>query len=229
MKKSNTVEFQVQGEYALFTNPISRLGGEKFSYKIPTYEAIKGILKRIYWKPTIIWYIDEIRVMNQIKTETTGVRVPKYNNMEKSDLSYYTYLRDCCYQVRAHFEWNMNRENLRADRDAKKHLAIAKRKIKKGANLDVFLGSLECEAFVSPCRFGEGPGYYDDIERKEFGMMYQSYTYPDEAYSEETKGKLTRNYWDPVMKKGIITYPRPSECTHETIKEMPLKKFGIMP
>ena len=92
----------------------------------------------------------------------------------------------------------------------------------------MFLGSLECEAFVSPCRFGEGPGYYDDIERKEFGMMYQSYTYPDEAYSEETKGKLTRNYWDPVMKKGIITYPRPSECTHETIKEMPLKKFGIM-
>ena len=37
----NTVEFEVSGEYALFSDPITRVGGEKFTYMIPTYEAIK--------------------------------------------------------------------------------------------------------------------------------------------------------------------------------------------
>ena len=30
---------------ALFAEPITKLGGEKCSYQIPTYEAIKGITK----------------------------------------------------------------------------------------------------------------------------------------------------------------------------------------
>ena len=38
----NTVTFQVSGDYALFSDPVTRVGGEKFSYPIPTYEAVKG-------------------------------------------------------------------------------------------------------------------------------------------------------------------------------------------
>ena len=41
---------------------------------IPTYEALKGITESIYWKPTIIWIIDAVRVMNPIQTETKGIR-----------------------------------------------------------------------------------------------------------------------------------------------------------
>ena len=37
----------------MFTDPITKIGGEKCSYHIPTYEAVKGILKSIYWKPNI--------------------------------------------------------------------------------------------------------------------------------------------------------------------------------
>ena len=51
----NIVEFQVTGDYALFSDPILRVGGEKCSYQVPTYEALKGILQSVYWKPTIIW------------------------------------------------------------------------------------------------------------------------------------------------------------------------------
>ena len=54
----NIVEFQVTGDCALFSDPIMRVGGEKCSYQVPTYEALKGILSSVYWKPTIIWYID---------------------------------------------------------------------------------------------------------------------------------------------------------------------------
>ena len=47
-KFRNTVEFQVSGDYALFSDPVTRVGGEKFSYQIPTYEALKGILHSVF-------------------------------------------------------------------------------------------------------------------------------------------------------------------------------------
>ena len=48
MEHRNTVEFEVTGEYALFSDPITRVGGEKFTYQVPTYEALKGILQSVY-------------------------------------------------------------------------------------------------------------------------------------------------------------------------------------
>lgn len=74
MEKRNTVQFKVYGKYALFSDPITRPGGEKISYQVPTYQAIKGITESIYWKPTFIWYVDKIRIMKRIQTESKGVR-----------------------------------------------------------------------------------------------------------------------------------------------------------
>ena len=79
MRYPNLVEFEVSGDYGLFSDPIMRVGGEKCSYHIPTYEALKGILASVYWKPTIIWIIDAVRVMNLIRTEVKGMRPIKYN------------------------------------------------------------------------------------------------------------------------------------------------------
>ena len=28
------------------------------------YEALKGIARSIYWKPTLIWHIDRVRIIN---------------------------------------------------------------------------------------------------------------------------------------------------------------------
>jgi len=222
---SNIVEFKVYGEYALFSDPIMRIGGEKCSYQIPTYEAIKGVLHSIYWKPTIIWYIDEVRIIKPIQTEVKGIRPIKYNG--GNDLAFYTYLRDCEYQVRAHFEWNENRQELANDRNENKHHNIAKRMVEKGGRRDIFLGSRECQAYVEPCVFGEGRGYYDDIQRLDFGLMYHGITYADEAYSEDTKGKMTVNMWRPVMNNGVISFIRPENCpVHKPVKEMKVKEFG---
>ena len=102
----NTVTFQVSGDYALFSDPVTRVGGEKFSYQIPTYEALKGILHSVFWKPTIKWVIDEARVMKPIQMETKAVRPLVFNG--GNDLAYYTYLKDVSYQVRAHFVQNQN-------------------------------------------------------------------------------------------------------------------------
>jgi len=225
MQHPNIVEFEISGVYGLFSDPVMRMGGEKCTYQIPTYEAIKGILSSVYWKPTLIWYIDEVRVMNPIQTEVKGIRPIKYQG--GNDLSYYTYLKNCRYQVRAHFEWNENRPELAADRNENKHHEIAKRMIRKGGRRDIFLGTRECQGYVEPCRFGEDAGAYDDLPELSFGVMYHGITYADEAYSAETAGKMTARFWHPVMKNGIVRFLRPEECPmHKPLREMEMKLFG---
>ena len=222
----NIVQFEITGDYALFSDPLMRVGGEKCSYQIPTYEGIKGILSSVYWKPTFIWYIDKIRIMNPIQMEAKGIRPIKYSS-RGNDLSYYTYLKKCRYQVQAHFEWNTNRPELEGDRNENKHHNIAKRMIKKGGRRDIFLGTRECQGYVEPCVFGEGVGAYDDIPELSFGLMYHGITYADEAYSEETKNSMTVRMWHPVMKKGIVEFLRPDECTiTKHVREMDMKNFG---
>ncbi len=225
MKHRNSVEFEVTGEYGLFSDPVTRVGGEKFSYQIPTYEALKGILQSVYWKPTLIWLIDELRVMNPIQTETKGIRPIRFFS-DGNDLSYYTYLKDCRYRVRAHFIWNENRPELAADRNENKHHNIAKRMIERGGRRDIFLGSRECQGYVKPCVFEEGEGFYDNISEMDFGMMYHGITYADEAYSEETKGKMSVRLWRAVMKNGVVAFLPPWECIHRPVREMNMKKFG---
>lgn len=221
----NIVEFQVRGDYALFSDPLTRVGGEKCTYQIPTYEALKGILASVYWKPTIVWYIDAVRVVNQIQTEVKGIRT--VDDKLAPDLAYYTYLKDVVYQVRAHFEWNDNRPELEGDRNENKHHEIAKRSIAHGGRRDIFLGARECQGYVEPCVFGEGIGAYDGVPQLSFGLMYHGITYADEAYSEETKDKMTINFWYPVMKKGVIEFLRPEECPlHKVAREMEIKPFA---
>lgn len=224
-KYDNIVEFQVEGDYGLFSDPIMRVGGEKCTYQVPTYEALKGILHSVYWKPTLIWIIDAVRIMNPIQTEVKGIRPIKYSG--GNDLSYYTYLKKCRYQVRAHFEWNENRPELAQDRNENKHHEIAKKMIRKGGRRDVFLGARECQGYVEPCIFGEGTGAYDDTPELAFGLMYHGITYADEAYSGETAGKMTANFWYPVMKNGVIQFLRPEDCPlHKTLGNMKIKPFG---
>lgn len=241
MDHRNTVQFSVRADYALFSDILTRTGGEKFSYPIPTYEALKGILHSVYWKPTLIWYIDEVRVVNPIRTLRKGMRPIGYGG--GNDLAYYTYLCDVCYQVKAHFEWNMNRPELAGDRNEHKHHNIARRMIERGGRRDIFLGTRECQGYVEPCVFGEGEGYYDPPKPDDkpgemkwehdhsgemtYALMLHGITYADEAVCPEDKGKMTVRFWQPVMKDGIIKFIRPEECTiKRCIKEMPVKPFG---
>lgn len=202
----NRVEFKVYGKYALFTDPLTKIGGEKCSYQIPTYQALKGIMESVYWKPTIIWYIDKVRIMKPIKTQTRSAKPIDYGGGHF--LSIYTYLADVEYQVQAHFEWNVNRDDLAQDRNENKHYFIAKRMIERGGRRDVFLGARECQGYVEPCRFGEGEGFYDNYGELAFDLMFHGFDYPDES----GKNELYARFWRPKMVNGIIEFPRPEEC-----------------
>lgn len=221
----NTVEFAVFGRNGLFTDPITKIGGEKCTYQVPTYQALKGICESVYWKPTIIWVIDSVRVMSQIQTESKGVRPINYKK-SGNDLSYYTYLRNPHYQVRAHFEWNPNRPDLSPDRNENKHHSIAKRSIALGGRRDIFLGTRECQGYVTPCSFGEGQGYYDNYGELNFRLMFHSFNYPDETGKAELSKRLWKNV---VMKNGVIEFPHSlhehPELITAFVRNMQPKKF----
>ncbi|WLE98109.1 MAG: type I-C CRISPR-associated protein Cas5c [Candidatus Electrothrix communis] len=220
----NSISFRLWGRYALFTDPVTKTGGEKCSYHVPTYEAIKGVLKSIYWKPTIIWHVDKIRVMKQIKTQTKGTKPLVWGG--GNSLAIYTFLHEVEYQVKAHFEWNEHRPELAPDRIDGKHYSIAQRMLEKGGRQDIFLGVRDCQAYVEPCEFKdqEKKGFYSDVPELAFGMMFHGFDYPDETGTDE----LGSRFWQPVMRKGILEFPRPEGCTvRRSVRKMAAKKFAL--
>lgn len=202
----NAITYQVYGRYALFTDPITKIGGEKTSLFVPTYQALVGITESIYWKPTIKWKIDKVRILNPIRTESKGIRPIKYGG--GNDLSYATYLSDVSYIVKAHFEWNENRNDLVQDHNENKHFFVAKRCLEKGGRRDIFLGTRECGAYVVPCAFDEKQGAYDNSGELDFGLQFHSFSYPDENGEE----MLYAKFWKPKMVNGVIEFCKQEEC-----------------
>ncbi len=222
----NIVEFKVHGRYALFTDPLTKIGGEKCSYHIPTYEALKGILSSVYWKPTIEWVIDKVRVINPIRTQTKGIKPIKYYG-GGNELAIYTYLTDVEYQVQAHFEWNLKREDMANDRNDMKHWLVAKRMIERGGRRDIFLGARECQGYVEPCVFGEGEAFYDTSGEVAYGLMFHGFDYPDETGKDE----LHSRFWHPKMVNGVVKFRRPEQCTVrkfvKKVKAYPPQSIGL--
>ena len=216
----NSIEFELFGDYALFTDPLMKMGGEKLTYNVPTYQAIKGIVESIYWKPTLLMIVDEVRIMNPIKMESKGIRPIEYGG--GNTLANYTYLKNPRYQVRAHFEFNMNRPDLAFDRNEHKHHNIMKRSLKAGGRRDIFLGTRECQGYVEPCQFGEGEGFYDRYGEIHLGTMVHGINYPDETGRNEMEVRL----WNPVMKDGVIQFIHPEQCTQiRRVADMEPKHF----
>ena len=217
----NKINFKVYGKFALFTDPLTRVGGEKCSYHLPTYEALKGVLSSVYWKPTFIWYIDKVRVMNRIKTQSKSIKPVNFSGIYPSkknpkikkekpfhELSIYSYLADVEYQVEAHFEWNLKREDMKNDRIDGKHFEVAKRMIERGGRRDIFLGTRECQAYVEPCNFGDGKSHFDESEEIAYGLMFHGFDYPDELGVNE----LHARFWWSKMNNGYVEFPRPEKC-----------------
>lgn len=216
----NSIEFKVWGRFALFTDPLTKIGGEKCSYHIPTYEAIKGITKSIYWKPTFIWVIDEVRVMKRIRTQTKGTKPLMFSG--GNDLAIYTFLADVEYQVRAHFEWNLHRPGLAEDRNESKHHIIARRMVERGGRQDIFLGTRDCQGYAEPCEFGAGDGVYDNDPELAYGLMFHGFDYPDET----GENKFQARFWRPKMVNGVIRFDHPKQCDiRKFIREMYPKQF----
>jgi CRISPR-associated protein Cas5d len=230
VKKSKIFTYQVFGPRALFSDPIVRIGGEKTSYHFPTYQALKGITESIYWKPSLIWRVLRVRIMNPIQTESVGIRPMKYSS-DGNELAYYTYLKDVCYKVQVQFEFNPYRPEFKHDWNIQKHEAIFERSLKKGGRRDIFLGTRECQGYVLPTIFDEEEGAFDAIEELSYGLQYHSLIYPDEAPpTDDHNPVIITNLWFPIMRKGVIDFPAPEDCEiRRSSDTVPPKVFDASP
>ena len=206
-----SIFFEVEGSKALFTDPVSRIGKEKNSYPVPTQSALIGICKNIYWKPTIEYQITECRVMNEIQYEAMNKLVPHFYD-DKKDLSTYKYLKNVRYKVRGYIIPNPERPDLIDDFGAK-HLAIFQRSLDAGGRYMPYLGASECMAFVSPAKYGDGNGYYDDVESLHIGVMYNVVDYDKNGRAKGTA------LFDCYMKHGTIHFPAEEQCAYYDIEQ----------
>lgn len=205
--KSKPFYMKLKGDYALFSTPSSRGGGEKMSYQIPTREALRGITDAVYFKPVFKNCIDEVKIINPIQTQTMGFRALLKSG--KADLNYYTYLKDVEYLVKYHFEWDKNREDLIHDRNEMKHQEIMKRSLKKGGRYDIFLGTRECVGYVEKItkdEYDNTKGFYDN-QNVSFGIMFHSFIYP-----LKPGGELISCFTEIIMEKGVIKFIESEEC-----------------
>lgn len=208
--KSRDFFVKVKGRYALFTDPSTKGGGEKYSYSIPTRQAMIGVVDSLYFKPTFKNIVSEVKVINEIQTEVIGTRamIGKSNKME-ADLNYVSYLVDVEYLIKFHFVWDESRVDLTYDRNVKKHEAIMERSIRRGGRRDIFLGTRECTATAEYLTKEE----YEAIESKyhnqilTMGIMFQEFGYPTNE-EEPLKSYFTQT----VLKHGVITYSSKEDC-----------------
>lgn len=139
----------VEGDYACFTRP--ELKVERVSYDVPTPGALEGMLKSIYWKPSIKYVIDKIVVFNpinftnirrnEVKEKVKLNEVKSQMNRNGGNPSIYTdsvrtqraamVLKNVKYGVEFHFELT-NIKNEREEDGDNKHFNIIKRRLEKG-------------------------------------------------------------------------------------------------
>lgn len=221
MKIRNQISFIVYGEYALFTDPLMKVGGEKMTYQLPTISALIGVVESIYYKPSINWVIDEVKIVNPIEMESKAIRPINYSG--GNTLAQYTYLVKPAYAVRAHFEFNLNRPDLANDFNEHKHHNIALKCVKKGGRRDVFLGTRECQAYVEPCDFDDVVGHYDEITLQ-FAPMLHSLYYPSQSGNDYIEAL----FWSPKMDNGVLKVIKQEDCTmRKKIMNYAIKPFEI--
>lgn len=139
----------VEGDYACFTRP--ELKVERASYDVPTPGALEGMLKSVYWKPSIKYVIDRIVVFNpinfvnvrrnEVKDKVSFANVKSNMKGAQNDLSIYTgesrsqraamLLKNVKYGIEFHFELT-GLKCEEEDDPENKHYNIIKRRLEKG-------------------------------------------------------------------------------------------------
>lgn len=139
----------VEGDYAAYTRP--ELKVERLSYEIPTPGAIEGMLKSVYWKPAIQYFVDKIVVFNpiqfmsirrnEVKEKVSSLNLRGQMNGSDRDPCIYTsecrsqrssvVLKDVKYGIAFHFEMTGLCSEDETEGE-KKHYNIMKRRLENG-------------------------------------------------------------------------------------------------
>ena len=206
-------KIMVEGDYACFTRP--ELKVERVSYDVPTPGALEGMLKSIYWKPSICYVIDEIVIFkeiemanvrrNEVKSKVSASKVleaynggmkPLYLSSKEEIVQRASLLlSDVEYVIEAHFEMT---EKANETDNPGKFKDIIMRRLKRGACYSMpYFGCREFPANFELCNEEEIHTAYDDVEEKDFGFMLYDIDYSDEE-------NLSPMFFRAIMKQGVI-------------------------
>lgn len=226
--KSPPIVFSVRAERALFTRPDLRV--ERFTYPVPTFGALAGVLRSIYAKPAFYWVPTRILILKPIQYQNIQVNEVKdavitqrpFIAPERRVQKMQSYLYNVHYIIEAHFEWSGKHPE---DENLGKHLDIFHRSLEAGGRRDVFLGLRECTAIVEPIdekfyalksqdRFNavvdEQHGKWKRLGQTglTMGIGLMFYAWDWGAAKDGTDVPI---FFNALVKKGILEYPRPED------------------
>lgn len=220
MKKgSPPVVFSIRAERALFTRQDLRI--ERFTYPVPTFGALAGVLRSIYAKPAFYWVPTKVLILKPIRYQNIQVNEVKdaiitlrpFVAPDRRVQKMQTYLYNVHYVVEAHFEWSGKEPE---DENLGKHLDIFRRALEAGGRRDVFLGLRECTAIVETIdekfnavveeqhrawrRMGQ-TGLTMDI-----GLMFHGW-----EWGSAKDGTDIPTFFHAMVHNGILEYPHPDD------------------
>ena len=198
----NEFSFECWGNRALFCDPRQKQADVGATLMIPPSSAIAGLARNIRCEPGVILEPIAVRVMNRIQMgsiTTRGIRI----NSNSPKLLTETYLKDVRYQVLCRFVWDRTRPEFSGEWNTGKWNAMINRHIEQGTRRHTYFGRADYPAFIKPCAFGEGEGYYDDTEEIVFSNTSYGIIFPE--YTKDNKRRTC--FYDAHMKNGVIVYP----------------------
>jgi CRISPR-associated protein Cas5d len=204
------IKLKVWGNFACFTRPEMKV--ERVSYDVMTPSAARGVLEAIYWKPSIIWVIDKIHVLNAIRfdnirrNELGGVlpigSINKAMKDGKSPVETFIeddrqqraamVLKDVAYIIEAHFGFTGEEDNNPA-----KHKEIFERRAKQGQHFHhPYLG---CREFPAHFELVGSEEIKSSLSgEKDLGWM---------LHDIDFKNGMEARFFRAIMKDGVITVP----------------------
>jgi CRISPR-associated protein Cas5d len=213
------IRLHVWGPRALFSRPEMKV--ERVSYDVITPSAARGVLEAIHWKPAMVWRIQRLRVLNQIRFESirrneVGSKVPAgkvatamragstegvalYVDEDRQQRAA-TLLKDVAYIIEARVELTAKG---RADptESVAKHLEMARRRAAKGQCFHhPYLGTREFA-----CNFalleGEPPASHESLQGvRDLGWMALDFDFA-------ANGEATPRFFRAEMRDGVIDVP----------------------
>ncbi|MCR4320521.1 MAG: type I-C CRISPR-associated protein Cas5c [Candidatus Brocadiaceae bacterium] len=218
----------VRAERALFTRPDLRV--ERFTYPVPTFGALAGVLRSIYAKPAFYWVPTRALILNPIQYQNIQVNEVKdaiitqrpFIAPDRRVQKMQTYLYNVHYVVEAHFEWSGKEPE---DENLGKHLDIFRRSLEAGGRRDVFLGLRECTAIVEPIdskfdEFKSQDKFNAVVEEQQeawkrigqtgltmsIGLMFHGW-----EWGSAKDGTDTPMFFNAMVQNGVLEYPHPDD------------------
>ena len=205
------LEVKLWGDYACFTRPEMKV--ERVTYPVMTPSAARGALEAIFWKPQVVWRIEQIHVLkpiayasilrNEINDRQSDRSARRWAQVgggydasaKRARAQRHTLaLRDVAYLVRAQLTLQDG-----VDDDIAKYRDQFRRRVASGRCFATpYLGCREFSASFGEPEPGDAP-----IERSEdLGLMLL-----DIDYDPDGGGRGTPRFFRASLDHGVLRVP----------------------